>query len=142
MISYLLVEDTANTLLSNLMAALSATELEVLNEGYTAAQQSQQDRISTWIETVFEDEDFVCAAFHYRSNTLWKVPEYKEKALMILEQKRPDAAKKMEEVTCYPSSKTFFQKLLSARPINMLLSTSQQPNKLQKTAILFFGLAF
>ena len=47
--SYLFVEETANTLLANLMTALSATDLSVMNEGYTALQQSQQERIKEWI---------------------------------------------------------------------------------------------
>ena len=105
MISYLMVEETANTLLANLMTALSSTDLSIMNDGYTALQQSQEEQIKAWIESVFTDKNFLCATYHYRPKTLWKVPQYKEKTMMILEKKRPDIAKQVEERRCHPSSK-------------------------------------
>ena len=87
------------------MAALATNDLEVLNEGYALVQESLDDSIKEWIATVFADENFVCAAFHYRPDSLWAVPAYKERLLMIVEKKAPDVFEKIYLNNCQPSRK-------------------------------------
>ena len=96
---YLTIEKMRKTILTRMINLIAATELRVLAGGYLKIQEERDNRVNKWIQDVFRNEDFVCAAFHF-DRSLWKSDVYIKEVLDYLRMVNKDFEGEIEEMQC------------------------------------------
>ena len=99
--SYYMVEGSSVSVMSALISMLSSAGFSDMTKGYVNVLTMRRENLEAWTEAIFDDTDFVCAAFEVAPQ-LWRSKSMYERTLGFILENHPKFSEVLKSLECMP----------------------------------------